>query len=174
MGAATPIVGIAISEQDIAPDGNPARSRPSRTATNNDVLTKRLLKRSPSHLALVAAGPAAVTAEPPGALAGVGSGKKTLWLAAIAALGVAGTLIAFLPATPNAVAGLSLRELVGFEAIVVLALSLPAVVPGTLTGLAIYGRMSDSNFKRFTYLFLGISGIALLAKTLGPAIRSLL
>ena len=54
-----------------------------------------------------------------------------------------------------------------------LVLCLPAVVPGTLSGLAIYRRMSDLNFKRFTYLLLGISGMALLAKTLGPAIKSL-
>ena len=55
-----------------------------------------------------------------------------------------------------------------------LALSFPAVVPGTLSGLAIYKQMSDLNFKRVTYLLLGISGMALLAKTLGPVIKSLL
>jgi uncharacterized membrane protein YfcA len=54
-----------------------------------------------------------------------------------------------------------------------LALSLPAVVPGTLSGLAIYRRLSDLNFKRVTFLLLGISGIALLAKTCGPVIMSL-
>jgi len=54
-----------------------------------------------------------------------------------------------------------------------LALGLPAVVPGTLSGLAIYKRMSDLNFKRVTYLLLGISGMALLAKTLGSAVKSL-
>jgi len=54
-----------------------------------------------------------------------------------------------------------------------LALTFPAVVPGTLSGLAIYKRMSDLNFKRVTYLLLGISGLALLAKTLGPLIKSL-
>jgi hypothetical protein len=54
-----------------------------------------------------------------------------------------------------------------------LALSLPAVVPGTLSGLAIYRRTSDLNFKRATYLLLGISGLALLAKMCGPAIKSL-
>jgi hypothetical protein len=53
------------------------------------------------------------------------------------------------------------------------ALSLPALIPGTLTGLALYKRMSDLNFKRVTYLLLGISGLALLAKTCGPAIKSL-
>jgi uncharacterized protein len=54
-----------------------------------------------------------------------------------------------------------------------LALSLPVVVPGTLSGLAIYRRTSDLNFKRVSYLLLGISGLSLLAKTCGPAIRSL-
>jgi uncharacterized protein len=54
-----------------------------------------------------------------------------------------------------------------------LALTLPAVVPGTLSGLAIYRRTSDVNFKRVSYLLLGISGISLLAKTCGPALRSL-
>jgi uncharacterized protein len=54
-----------------------------------------------------------------------------------------------------------------------LALTLPAVVPGTLTGLAMYRRMSDVNFKRVSYLLLGISGAALLGKTWAPLIRSL-
>jgi len=54
-----------------------------------------------------------------------------------------------------------------------LALSLPAVVPGTLSGLAIYRRTSDLNFRRLSYLLLGISGICLLAKTCGAAIKSL-
>jgi uncharacterized protein len=51
-----------------------------------------------------------------------------------------------------------------------LALVLPAVVPGTLSGLAIYRRTSDLNFKRISYLLLGISGISLLAKTCGTAL----
>jgi hypothetical protein len=55
-----------------------------------------------------------------------------------------------------------------------LALTFPAVVPGTLSGLAIYKQMSDLNFKRVTYLLLGVSGMALLAKTLAPMIKSLL
>lgn len=52
-----------------------------------------------------------------------------------------------------------------------LALSLPVVVPGTLTGLAIYRRTSDLNFKRISYLLLGLSGLALLAKILGPILK---
>jgi uncharacterized protein len=54
-----------------------------------------------------------------------------------------------------------------------LVLSLPVVVPGTLTGLAIYRRTSDVNFKRISFVLLGISGFTLLAKTCGPWILSL-
>lgn len=54
-----------------------------------------------------------------------------------------------------------------------MVLSLPVVVPGTLTGLAIYKRTSDLNFKRVSYLLLGLSGITLLAKTCGPLIMRL-
>jgi uncharacterized membrane protein YfcA len=55
-----------------------------------------------------------------------------------------------------------------------LVLSLPAVVPGTLTGLAIYKRTSDLNFKRISYFLLGISGLSLLAKTCGPLLKQLI
>ncbi len=54
-----------------------------------------------------------------------------------------------------------------------LILSLPVVVPGTLTGLAIYRRTSDVNFKRISFVLLGISGFSLLAKTCGSWILSL-
>jgi uncharacterized membrane protein YfcA len=54
-----------------------------------------------------------------------------------------------------------------------LGLTAPAVIPGTLTGLAIYKRMSDVNFKRASYMLLGLSGATLLAKTCGPFIKSL-
>lgn len=54
-----------------------------------------------------------------------------------------------------------------------LLLSLPVVVPGTLTGLAIYRRTSDVNFRRVSFVLLGISGISLLAKTCGSWILSL-
>jgi uncharacterized membrane protein YfcA len=54
-----------------------------------------------------------------------------------------------------------------------LALSLPVVVPGTLTGLAIYRRTSDINFRRISFVLLGISGVSLLAKTCGPWLRAL-
>ncbi len=55
---------------------------------------------------------------------------------------------------------------------VLLALTLPAVAPGTLSGLAIYRKTSDVSFKRVCYLLLGISGFSLLAKTCGQALRS--
>lgn len=54
-----------------------------------------------------------------------------------------------------------------------LGITAPAVIPGTLTGLAIYKRLSDINFKRASYVLLGISGATLLAKTCGPFIKSL-
>ena len=52
-----------------------------------------------------------------------------------------------------------------------LLVSLPAVVPGTLTGLAIYRRTSDLNFRRVSFVLLGISGATLLAKACGPVIK---
>jgi uncharacterized membrane protein YfcA len=47
-----------------------------------------------------------------------------------------------------------------------LAILVPAVIPGTLTGLAIYRRISDINFKRITFFCLGLSGSVLLLKVL--------
>ena len=47
-----------------------------------------------------------------------------------------------------------------------LAILIPAVIPGTLTGLAIYRRISDINFKRITFFCLGLSGAVLLLKVL--------
>jgi hypothetical protein len=40
--------------------------------------------------------------------------------------------------------------------------------------LAVYRRTSDRDFRRITYVLLGVSGLALLAKIFGPAIVSLL
>jgi uncharacterized membrane protein YfcA len=54
-----------------------------------------------------------------------------------------------------------------------LILTLPVVVPGTLTGLALYRRTSDINFKRVTYLLLGASGLSLLAKLWFPYLKVL-
>jgi len=49
---------------------------------------------------------------------------------------------------------------------VLLAILVPAVLPGTFTGVAIYKRISDINFKRITYFCLGLSGAVLLLKVL--------
>jgi len=49
---------------------------------------------------------------------------------------------------------------------VLLAILVPAVLPGTITGVAIYKRISDINFKRITYFCLGLSGAVLLLKVL--------
>ena len=49
---------------------------------------------------------------------------------------------------------------------VLLALLVPAVLPGTITGVAIYKRISDINFKRITFICLGLSGAVLLLKVL--------
>ena len=49
---------------------------------------------------------------------------------------------------------------------VLLAILVPAVLPGTVTGVAIYRRISDINFKRITYFCLGLSGAVLLLKVL--------
>jgi len=49
-----------------------------------------------------------------------------------------------------------------------LLLTLPAVLPGTTTGVMLYRRISDVNFKRVSYLVLGLSGVALLLKIYGP------
>lgn len=57
---------------------------------------------------------------------------------------------------------------------VLLAVALPAVIPGTLSGLALYRRTSDLNFKRVSFLLLGVSGVSLLVKTYGVAIWRLL
>ena len=132
MGAPTPI-GIEIAEEDITPDCGGTRLEAACTAVANDnsVATKRPLKRSPSHLALVVEGPAAAEAEPSGWPARAGSTKTTLWLFAVAALVVTGTLIVSLPAAPNAVAGLSIRQLASIEAIVFLS--------GVMSGLSGFG-----------------------------------
>jgi uncharacterized membrane protein YfcA len=49
---------------------------------------------------------------------------------------------------------------------ILLAILVPAVLPGTATGVAIYKRISDINFKRITYFCLGLSGAVLLLKVL--------
>jgi uncharacterized membrane protein YfcA len=54
-----------------------------------------------------------------------------------------------------------------------LAITLPAVLPGTFGGVAIYRRISDVNFKRVSFFLLGLSGVALLLKIYGPALVKL-
>jgi uncharacterized membrane protein YfcA len=46
------------------------------------------------------------------------------------------------------------------------AAALPAVLLGSTTGVALYRRMSEINFRRATLILLLVSGISLLAKTL--------
>jgi len=47
-----------------------------------------------------------------------------------------------------------------------LGLTLPAVLPGTITGVIAYKHISDVNFRRMSYLLLGVSGAVLLLKVL--------
>jgi uncharacterized membrane protein YfcA len=54
-----------------------------------------------------------------------------------------------------------------------LLLTLPAVLPGTAIGVMLYRRISDINFKRVSYLLLGLSGVALLLKVYGPMLARL-
>jgi uncharacterized protein len=49
---------------------------------------------------------------------------------------------------------------------VLLALTMPAVLPGTFTGVVAYKHISDVNFKRISYILLGLSGAVLLVKVL--------
>jgi uncharacterized membrane protein YfcA len=52
---------------------------------------------------------------------------------------------------------------------VLLAMTIPVVLPGTLFGVNLYRSMSDVNFRRVTFLLLAVSGIGLLAKGLAVA-----
>lgn len=45
-----------------------------------------------------------------------------------------------------------------------LALTVPVVLPGTLTGVWLYHRLSDADFKRAAYTVLGLGSIALILK----------
>jgi len=54
-----------------------------------------------------------------------------------------------------------------------LLMTLPAVLPGTAIGVMLYRRISDVNFKRVSYLLLGLSGVALLLKIYGPILARL-
>jgi uncharacterized protein len=52
--------------------------------------------------------------------------------------------------------------------------TLPAVLPGTVSGVVLYRRISDVNFRRIALLLLGISGAAVLIRIYGPLLRDLL
>jgi uncharacterized membrane protein YfcA len=54
-----------------------------------------------------------------------------------------------------------------------LLITLPAVLPGTATGVMLYRRISDVNFKRVSHLLLGLSGMALVLKIYGPLLARL-
>jgi len=45
-----------------------------------------------------------------------------------------------------------------------LAITIPVVLPCTLLGVRLYRRLSDVNFRRITFVLLGISGLGLLIK----------
>ena len=52
--------------------------------------------------------------------------------------------------------------------------TLPVVLPGTFCGVTLYRRISDVNFRRISFILLGLSGAALLIKLYGPALAQLL
>jgi uncharacterized membrane protein YfcA len=47
---------------------------------------------------------------------------------------------------------------------IILLITVPVVLPGTLLGVNLYRSLSDVNFRRIAFLLLGISGLGLLAK----------
>ena len=47
-----------------------------------------------------------------------------------------------------------------------LLIMIPVVLPGTLLGVKLYRGISDINFRKVTFLLLGVSGLGLLAKAL--------
>jgi uncharacterized membrane protein YfcA len=49
---------------------------------------------------------------------------------------------------------------------ILLALILPVVLPSTVGGVVLYRRISDVNFKRISFILLGLSGVGLLVKVL--------
>jgi uncharacterized membrane protein YfcA len=57
---------------------------------------------------------------------------------------------------------------------ILLLVTLPVVLPGTYTGVMIYRRISDVNFKRICYFLLGLSGTSLLLKIHGADLLKLL
>jgi len=55
-----------------------------------------------------------------------------------------------------------------------LLLTLPAVLPGTFSGVMLYRRISDVNFRRISFFLLGLSGLALLIRIYGPLLSKVL
>ena len=49
---------------------------------------------------------------------------------------------------------------------IMLALTVPVVLPGTLTGVWLYERISEADFKRACFVLLGVSGVGLRVKAL--------
>jgi uncharacterized membrane protein YfcA len=49
---------------------------------------------------------------------------------------------------------------------VLLGIMMPIVLPGTIGGVYLYRRVSDMNFRRISFLLLGLSGVGLLVKVL--------
>jgi uncharacterized membrane protein YfcA len=49
---------------------------------------------------------------------------------------------------------------------ILLAIMMPIVLPGTISGVLLYRRLSDVNFKRVSYILLGLSGAGLLIKAI--------
>ena len=49
---------------------------------------------------------------------------------------------------------------------ILLAITMPIVLPGTIGGVFLYRRISDVNFNRISLILLGLSGVGLLVKVL--------
>jgi uncharacterized membrane protein YfcA len=49
---------------------------------------------------------------------------------------------------------------------ILLAITMPIVLPGTIGGVFLYRRVSDVNFNRISLILLGLSGVGLLVKVL--------
>ena len=57
---------------------------------------------------------------------------------------------------------------------IMLALTIPVVLPGTLTGVWLYNRISELDFKRACFVLLGIAGVGLIVKAeSGPLLHLL-
>jgi uncharacterized membrane protein YfcA len=54
------------------------------------------------------------------------------------------------------------------------AITIPVVLPCTLMGVKLYRSLSDINFRRVTFILLGVSGVGLLIKAIDsfPAVAS--